>query len=234
LSPAIYWRRRLLALAVLIALIWAGWQATGWIDRGDEPAPATTASPSDSPDPETPSMTDAESVAVSIPAAKGACDPENVRVAPSVKDGQHAGGAVSVDLLLSTVDGSGCVLDPNQADLLLVVSAGDADVYDSTGCQQSMLSESVAIPPGWAVQESVHWNGRRSGGSCGDGEELLGEGEYAAQIGTLGGEPGKTTFRLAPPKPPKKPDPEKPESEEPESEESAPAPESESEPPAAE
>lgn len=206
MPPAIYWRRRLLLLAVVIALVWVGWQTVGWADSGEGEATPATPSPSssstESPGSDEPSAEPADVVPVSVPAAEGACNPENVRIAPSVKNGQHAGGDVTVELLLSTVDGKGCVLDPADAELLVVIASGDSPLYDSAGCEQSLLTDPVAIPSGWATQESITWNGRRSGGSCGDGEEQVGEGEYTAQIGTLGGEPGETAFQLAAPKPP--------------------------------
>lgn len=234
LPAAIYWRRRLLVFALLIGLSWLGLQLVGWINNRDEPAGAATptpsapsVSPSTSPEP-SPEPTDLVPVALS--AAEGACAAENVRIVPSVADGQRAGEPVTVDLLVSTVDGSGCVLTPEHAELLVIISSGGTPVFDSTVCRQPFLSEPTAIPAGWATQTSVEWTGRGSGWSCGDGEGHAGPGEYTLQLGTLGGEPGQSTFRLAEPRPEPEPEPEEAETPAPEGET---PPSAEPEPPAA-
>lgn len=208
----IYWRRRLLLLALLIGLAWLVLQIVGWVNDRDEPADAatpaptaaSTASPTPSPEP-SPEPTDL--VPVALPAAEGACAPENIRIVPSVADGQPAGEAVTVDLLVSTVDGSGCVLSPEEAQLLVIISSGGTPVYDSTVCRQPFVTEPIAVPEGWATQASVQWSGRGSGATCGDGEGFANAGEYAIQLGTLGGEPGEATFRLAEPRPQPEPEP---------------------------
>ncbi|MFD1858977.1 hypothetical protein [Aeromicrobium camelliae] len=212
LPAEIYWRRRLLLLALLIGLAWLVLQIVGWVNDRDEPADAatpaptaaSTASPTPSPEP-SPEPTDL--VPVALPAAEGACAPENIRIVPSVADGQPAGEAVTVDLLVSTVDGSGCVLSPEEAQLLVIISSGGTPVYDSTVCRQPFVTEPIAVPEGWATQASVQWSGRGSGATCGDGEGFANAGEYAIQLGTLGGEPGEATFRLAEPRPQPEPEP---------------------------
>ena len=211
MPAAIYWRRRLLALALLLALAWITLQVVGWV-RDRDPAGAATPAPSDpAPSATASASTEPESgdlVPVSLPSAQGSCAPENVRIVPSVADGQRSGAPVAIDLLVSTVDGSGCVLTPEEAELLVVISSGGTAVFDSSVCRQSLLTEPVAVPAGWATQTTVEWSGRGSGWSCGDGEGHAGPGEYSVKPGTRGGEPGEVTFGLGEPAPPPEPKPE--------------------------
>ncbi|WP_140400157.1 hypothetical protein [Aeromicrobium sp. PE09-221] len=232
LPAAIYWRRRLLFVTVLIAVTWVSIQVWNWSqERGDDspaasPSPSATpteADPSPEPEPE-PEPTDL--VPVSMQAPQDACTPENVRIVPSVADGQPGGADVEMKLLVSTVDGEGCVLNPTDAELLVIIAADGSPVFDSTVCREPLLSEPIAVPAGWAVQASMPWNGRNSGSACGDGEPPVGQGDYTVQIGTLGGEPGETSFRLAEPEPEPEPEPSEEAEEETPDDEDPPAEES--------
>lgn len=195
----IYWRRRLLFLALIIALIWIGMKVFG---GGDEPkaepkATATaTATATIAPAPTNGVLS------VTLTSATRACDPEKIRVTPSVRNGQYTKGAVAVGLVVSSTERTACTLTPAAADLLVVISANKVAVWDSTVCKTSLLATPVAISPGWATVAQASWSGRGSGGNCSAKEGFATPGKYTIQVGTLGGEPGKTTFTLDPrPKP---------------------------------
>jgi hypothetical protein len=100
---------------------------------------------------------------------------------------------------------------PEDADAIAVISANDTAIWDSTVCKTSLLSQPVEISPQWATMTTVQWSGRGSGAQCAASEGYATPGKYTLQIGTLGGEPGKTSFTLdarpAPPKPAPTPDP---------------------------
>lgn len=196
----VYWRRRLLVLAIAIGLVWGVLQVIGLL-RGDgsseakAPAPQpTTAAPTTPPTTAPP----ADQVPVAIETATTVCKPENVRIVPSVAADQEAGAPVSIDLMVTALDGEACTFRPTADELLVVVDTQRAPIYDSSVCRAAFFDQSVAIPAGWGTVTTVEWTGRGSGTGCGTSEGFAPAGTYTLKIGTYGGEPGETTFRLAP------------------------------------
>ena len=200
LPAEIYWRRRLLLLAVLILIAWLGVQL--WPGAGDDErpvsAPVTTVKPSTTPKPAPADGT----TTVALASSSKACDPESIRITPSVPDGQKTRGPVDIDLTISTTSKKSCTLTASNSDLLVVISAGKTAIWDSTVCKAALLTEDVKLSPGWSTIAPVEWSGRGSGPACSKKEGWATPGRYTVQIGTLGGEPGKTKFTLTPaPKP---------------------------------
>ncbi len=195
----IYWRRRLLFLAVIIALIWIGTQVFG---GGDDPKakPRATATATATVTP-VPAPTDGV-LSVNLVSATRACDPEKIRITPTVKPGQLTKAPVGIGLVVSSTETKACTLTPAAADLLVVISANKVAVWDSTVCKTSLLTTPAAISPSWATLVQASWSGRGSGSRCSAKEGFATPGTYTIQAGTLGGEPGKTSFVLKPaPKP---------------------------------
>lgn len=184
----------------MIALAWLALRFTGGDDEPEaRPKPvATTPTPSVQPTVAPVNGT----VTVSLVSSSRACDPEKVRITPTVTGGQIAGGAVDIGLVVSSTETKPCTLTPDDADLLAVISANKTAIWDSTVCKVSLLKEPVTISPRWASLVTAEWSGRGSGGKCSSNEGYASAGTYTVQVGTLGGEPGKTTFTLEPkPKP---------------------------------
>ena len=194
----IYWRRRLLLLAVLIAAIWGILRLIGGDDK-----PATQPTPTATVATTAPTVAPVDGIVkVSLVTATRPCDPEKVRITPTVEPGQHTKGEVSIGLVVSSTETTACTLSPTDADLVAVITANKTAIWDSTVCKTSLLTTPVAIAPRWASLVDTTWSGRGSGGTCAKKEGYATPGTYVIQAGTLGGEPGKATFTLtAPPKP---------------------------------
>jgi hypothetical protein len=198
LPAEIYWRRRLLLLAVLILIAWVGlhfWPGAG-SDERPVSAPVTTATPSPTPKP---APTDGTTT-VALSSDSSACNPESIRINPSVPDGQHTRGPVDVDLTISSTSKTPCTFTAVSADVLVVISAGKTAIWDSTVCKTALLGDPVNLSPGWSTVVPAEWSGRGSGPACSKKEGWATPGSYTIQIGTLGGEPGKTKFTLTPPR----------------------------------
>jgi hypothetical protein len=196
LPAAIYWRRRLLLLAVLILIAWVSLQL--WPDDGDErpvSAPAPTATPSPTPEP---APTDGTTT-VELAASSKPCQPESIRITPSVPSDQNTRGPVDIDLAVSSTSKAACTFTAQSSDLLAIISAGKTAIWDSTVCKYALLDDEVQLSPGWSTVKRVEWSGRGSGPACSKKEGWATPGRYTLQIGTLGGEPGKTRFTLTPP-----------------------------------
>ena len=214
LPAGIYWRRRLLLLAVVIAIVWGVLQVRG---GGDDEKPAkadatpSKASPKPSASPTTPAapkQTVDGPVDVAVVAGTAPCNPEDVRITPSVRPGQLTKGPIDIGLVISSTQTTACTLQPDDADTVAVISANGTPVWDSTVCKTSLLSAPVALSPQWSTLATVQWTGRGSGSNCTSNQGWATAGKYTLQIGTLGGEPGKTAFSLgARPAPAKTPAP---------------------------
>jgi len=190
-------------LAGAIAVIWA--VMTVW-PGGEKagPVPQATVDPADV-EPVQAATVDGP-VQVTLSAGTTACDPQQVRVTPTVPADQQAGGEVEIDLVMSTTAEASCTLSPSDADLIAIISANDKAVWDSTVCKTSLLTAPVELTAGWATVVTTKWSGRGSGGSCSAKEGWAPGGDYVVRVGTLGGEPGKTSFDLAAAPKPKKTD----------------------------
>jgi hypothetical protein len=202
LPAEIYWRRRLLLLAVLILIAWLSLQF--WPGSGDDErpvsAPVSTATPSPTPKP---APTDGTTT-VALSTGTSACDSESIRITPSVSDGQKTRGPVDIDFTISSTSKKPCTFTALSSDLLVVISAGKTAIWDSTVCKTALLDEPVKLAPGWSTVVPVEWSGRGSGPACSKKEGWATPGRYTVQVGTLGGEPGKAKFILEPaPKPEK-------------------------------
>jgi hypothetical protein len=202
LPAEIYWRRRLLLLAVVIAIVWGVLQLTGGgggegddaTASGTPTARVTAPTPSPAAVPE---QTVDGPVDVAVVGAETACDPEKVRITPSVRPDQLTKGPVDVNLTISSTQAGACTLEPDDAEAIAVISANGTPVWDSTVCKSSLLDSAVQLSPQWATLATVQWTGRGSGSNCTSNQGWASAGTYTLQIGTLGGEPGKTSFSLA-------------------------------------
>lgn len=204
LSPAVYWRRRLLIVAVVIALGWLGLRLVSGDNSPDpsEPKAAPQVVPAVVP---TDGIYDA-----ALPTTSTACDPQQVRIQPTVPAKQTAAGDVTIELVVSSAQDEACTLEPDDADLIVVISSNGGPVWDSTRCPTSLLADPVSLARGWATVVATTWSGRGSGDGCSSSEAFVPAGTYTVKLGTLGGEPGETTFSLAPgaePKPEPEPEP---------------------------
>lgn len=192
-----------MVLVVAVVLVWGVVTLIGAV-RGDDADPASSADstpsapgksrsavptePTDEPDPGL--------LPVSLSSGGAPCDPESVRITPTVPDGQQADGPVDVDLAISSTAASSCTLAPEDAGLVAVIGAGSSTVWDSTRCPTSLLGDPVDISARWATIVRVEWSGRRSGSGCSDDEPYAGAGDFVLKLGTLGGEPGEDSFSL--------------------------------------
>ncbi|MEV7397612.1 hypothetical protein [Aeromicrobium sp. NPDC092404] len=194
LPAEIYWRRRLLVLAAVIAVVWLALRVVG---GGDDPDPKPAA--------KTPAATTAAPVAtapvsgivdVALVSESRPCDPEKIRMTPTVDSGQFTKAPVKIGLVVSSTEKSACTLDPADADLVAVISANKTPIWDSTVCKSALLVDKVSVSPQWSTLATTTWSGRGSGAGCSPKEGYATPGTYTLQIGTLGGEPGKTSFTL--------------------------------------
>lgn len=191
----IYWRRRLFVLAGLILVVWL---VTQVLSRGGDDqkpvakptATVTTTAPTVAPP-------TSGKITVNLASGTAACDPEKVTVTPSVKDGQHTGGPVTIAMNVSTTAAEPCILNAKAADLLVVISANKKPVWDSTVCKTALLTTPVSVSPKWATVVQTTWSGRGSGPKCSPKEGFASPGTYVIKAATLGGDPSQASFHIS-------------------------------------
>ncbi|TFV73363.1 MucR family transcriptional regulator [Blastococcus sp. CT_GayMR19] len=192
LPAAVYWRRRLTVLALLLAVL-GGLGYLGFVllsSRDDDATPAAAAatgaatSPARPPalervvpsfeslsTPTPPAVLAAESVAApAAPAAPAAGDPCSddmitleVRTPPVVAIGSKP----TFELLVANVSAVPCVrtLDKGLQELLLLDAAG-ARIWGSNDCFPEASTDSRTLAPGETVAFPVLWGGLTSEPTC--------------------------------------------------------------------
>jgi hypothetical protein len=203
---AVYVRRRLLLVALVLLLAWVIVQF--WPFGGsDDPVVTTTVStPSTSPTSVMPSATPVDaSITVTLAGGGKACDTKKVKLTPTVPEEQHARKDVAIYVAITTTEKKPCVLKPKSVDPIAVIEQDAKDVWDSSICDKPLLAKRLQLTPNWATVSRIIWTPRESGESCDDDEDWVSSGDYTLRLGMLGGEPGSTNFTLAKPLPKPKP-----------------------------
>lgn len=216
---AVYWRRRIVVLAVAAGLVLA---VTRWVGGDDAAAggsrptansavETSSESPSPSPTPKRKPQAknqqakkDKQQVTTTLREPQGVCEPGEVVVVPDVVD-SVASRPVPLRLGFSTTADRACTLELSGKDLALEVTSGDDLIWQLSSCPGAFDRQELVLRPGWVGYTQVAWNGRRGDDTCADTNEYAKPGYYWAEAAVLGGEPARGQFKLEePPPPPKK------------------------------
>jgi hypothetical protein len=202
LPAAVYWRRRLLVLALLAALLgglaWGGFVlvASGNPDEaaaGKRPAAATrvpllervvpsTARVATPTPPELPAKADADPALAAAPAGPAPGDPcsddmiaVEVRTPPTVASGSKP----TFELLVSNTAAVPCVraLDKGLQEMVLVGPAGNR-LWGSNDCFPEASSDTRTLVPGETVTFPILWGGLSSEPTCTAARAPLPPGSY--------------------------------------------------------
>ncbi len=186
-SPGTYWLRRLLVLAVVIALLLGiRWFLT---DRGAEPeaAASPSASPSASAEPSaSPSATEASSASPSATGSasasatpEGQCADQAITVTASTDAASYTVGSTPrLRMRIENTSGSACKRDVGAAENELVITSGDTRVWSSDDCNPGGDPNVVTLQPGQSYSVSVTWLGRLSQKGCPADQPLAEAGTY--------------------------------------------------------
>ena len=201
LPAAVYWRRRLVVLALVLAVLgglgWGGFLLATRAD-GDETAPtpqstatrvpqlervvpsmARVATPTPPPLPAEAEATTAAAAAPVGPAAGDPCSDDmialEVRTPPSVASGSKP----TFELLVSNVSAVPCVraLDKGLQELVLLDQAGNR-VWGSNDCFPEAGSDTRTLAPGETVTFPIVWGGLSSEPTCTAARSPLAPGSY--------------------------------------------------------
>jgi hypothetical protein len=188
-SPAVYWRRRILLLGAVVAMI----ALTVWVlrpgaDKGSAAAPSsrTPATPSGAtsthpgPGPTSGARATATSTAASrTHPATPACAPAGLKVAAVVgQPSYHVGEQPMVLLQVTNIGRAPCVQNLADSQVELRVYNGESRVWGSHDCtvQPGVADRILAV--GQPVRVSVVWSGLSSQPKCAGTRQRVGAGSY--------------------------------------------------------
>ncbi|MDR1768798.1 MAG: hypothetical protein LBR32_10305 [Propionibacteriaceae bacterium] len=166
---AVYWRRRLLVLAVLLAIVaGAVWGFVSCAAGADGGAVEALTSPVASP--------------TASSAGPAACNPANIDL--SVVGFQRV-KTTDKQVFQVTATNSGphiCVLEIKPAWLVLTVTSGNDRIWSTQDCDKNVESASATLLPGASWEGSVDWTMRRSSTGCKLAKSLLKAGTYSVAV----------------------------------------------------
>ncbi|QRY39439.1 hypothetical protein JVX92_07655 [Microbacterium hominis] len=204
-SPAVYRRRRLVAVLILIAVVaavvlafWQPWRGSG------QPAASPSATPSatpsalvTSPAPETPAA-DAAASAEPAPApdpsastpAVAACSTADISVqAVTDQDVYASGEQPKLSITLSNTTAVPCLINVGTATQSFVITSGSDTWWRSTDCQSESSDQVVQLAGGQTVSSvsPLQWDRTRSSvDTCGSSRPQAAAGYYHLSV-SIGG-----------------------------------------------
>lgn len=235
LAPAVYWRRRLFVIGLVVALALIVVNGLG----GDsEPRAGVQAStvgsdlaasadvPTTGPVPGSSSSgkkdkgkknkkNGADEPATTLPTAPplavpdGVCADDDIAATPTVLNAV-AGRSATIVINLRTISAAACTWQVSAETLALRISVGDDEVWASRECADQVPARSVVVRQAVTSTYQLTWNTRRSETGCPKNTEYASPGDYRVTAAAYGGEPADLVFDLAAPTAPEPaPEPEK-------------------------
>jgi hypothetical protein len=200
LPSAVYWRRRLLLLTLLIAVLGgAAWLAVTLLVGRDSSGSASTSAGAGRPvpalervvpslsavaTPTPPLVTSAADAVVTIPAvpdpvAGGPCTDDMLRLEVRTPGSAAVGSKPTFELLVANVSAVPCVraLDKGLQELLLFDVSGNR-IWGSNDCFPEASSDPRTLAPGEVVTIPLVWGGLTSEPTCTAARGTPGRGNY--------------------------------------------------------
>jgi hypothetical protein len=190
LPAPVYWRRRLLVLLLLVALVVGGsWVALSVLGGNQGRAAAGVSAPRTATGPPALDQVVPSPAAVQVPGAAqpsapaappGACsdDALGLAVQPRVP-GAPAGTPVELDLVVTNTSAAPCTraLDAQLQEIVLLDHTG-ARLWGSDDCQPATTTDTRTLAPGQTVSFPVRWTGRTSAPGCAGQPVVPAPGQY--------------------------------------------------------
>lgn len=223
LTPAVYWRRRLFVIGVLVALALIVVNVVGGDGESRAGVRASNVGSDPTASAETPatgpvagtkksgkkgkgkkSRRDDSEPTVTLPAApvlatpEGACADDDIAATPTVFDAV-AGRSATIVVKLRTLTSVACTWQVSAETLAVKISVGDDEVWASRECAGQVPERSVVVRQAVTATYQLRWNTRRSETGCPTTSEYAAPGDYRVTTAAYGGEPADLVFDLAAP-----------------------------------
>ncbi len=158
-SPSVYWRRRLLvllgliAVIVVIVLIVVRPGQTPAASPSDSPSPSTDVTPSGTP---TPTFTSA--------AGGEACNPGQIAIAPITDSNSYASGVQpALSMSITNIGSAPCTFDVGTAAQEYIITSGTDRIWSSKDCQTGAAANPQVLAPSVELKTTPFaWDRTRS------------------------------------------------------------------------
>lgn len=219
LPARVYWFRRVLVLATVLALVFA--VARLIAGGGDDPAaapdraaPAAVRTPAAQPtDQAQPQMFGPVPVvpptSTGVPAPTGTpvilaeptgpCTVDEVTVTPELTDGV-AGAPVGIVLRLTGIRPA-CTFAVSSRSVVVKVTSGKDRIWSTQDCRKAIPRSTVTVRSSEPVEVPVTWSGRRSDADCSRATSWAMPGYYHVAASAIGSEPADVQVKLSAPSP---------------------------------
>lgn len=205
-QPArVYWVRRMVVLAVLVAAVLLVWSfvsrgAAADADGSGTGADAGATGAEHGTDAEGADAADAADTGTDGAAADGApaaCAPEALTVTLTTDATSYTGDAAPTFTMTFTNTGdTTCVVDAGGSNRSVLVTSGSDRIWSSADCAAEGGTRTLLLAPGAQEQDTVVWPRERSDETCSEGLPAPRPGTYTA-VAVLGGaQSGSAVFQL--------------------------------------
>ncbi len=220
LPAGVYWRRRLVLLAVAallvlgLARVLGGSSDASSADAGvveQVAAQPTATAPSQSPSPtktpgkgkgkgkgNRPGATPTTPAPPPLAVPDGPCDEADIAVTPTAVDAV-AGRDVVILLELRTIVDPACTWRVSSGNLSVKLTSGADDIWSSQQCPRVVPVKDVVVRSAEPTTVALVWNAKRSDEECSRLTDWALPGDYHAIAAALGGEPTDVQFTLEAP-----------------------------------
>ncbi len=221
LPARVYWFRRVLVLATVLALVFAvarliagGGDDPPAAEHRAEPAAVRTpaSAPSEKPNPQ-PTMFGPVPVApptstgaprqtgtpVVLAQPTGPCTVDEITVTPSVAE-PVAGAPIEIILRLTGIRPA-CTFAVSSRSIVVKVTSGKDRIWTTQDCRRAVPRSTVTVRSTEPVEVPVTWSGRRSDADCGRATDWAMPGYYHVAAAAIGSEPADVQVRLSAPAP---------------------------------
>lgn len=181
-GSGVYWVRRLLVLAVVLALV-LGIRALFFSGGGSStatptPDQSTTPAPTESAT-DKPSASPTAKPSASTSSGTGACKDSQIQVTASTDAASYQVGATpKLRMRIQNISKSACKRDVGAKANELIISSGSTQVWSSDDCNEGGSSSVVVLGPGESYSVGVTWLGRLSQKGCPANQPIAEAGTY--------------------------------------------------------
>ena len=214
LPASVYWRRRLVVLALGLALLLLVMKLVGGDDGepksgGDvatQVSGESTETPSDDATPRSESKQQKKQKKAQEPQEPvlaqpdGPCTDSDILITPSVEEA-IAGRPVAVTLELRTAQAEACTWRVSANHVTMKITSGSDLIWTSQQCRKAVPVQDVVVRRDVTTFVDVPWNARRSDDGCPKLTDWADIGTYHVHAAALGGEPAEARFELERPSP---------------------------------
>lgn len=177
LPPGVYWRRRLVVLAIIALIFFLIWflflRGGGGSDAGPTPSPSPTSSPTASPTSASPTPTPSPTRSDDL------CLDSDILVEASAEFPIYpVGSTPTLSLVITNIGTVECRRNVGPGANELRIEQSGTVLWSSDDCNPSDASDIVSLTRGEAFTTQVVWDGRTSETGCPSDQPLVEAGEY--------------------------------------------------------